>query len=97
MVLRRRPSTPSAYREEFIDRVRSSRVMSGKEPADVARALRVKLDTYLRWEKRVLLPHHLIIPFCEIVEADPYMILTGVPFSLGKRQPQLEPELLKQA
>lgn len=93
MVVRRRPSTPSTYRTDFIERVKAARVMSTIDPSEVASALKVKLDTYLRWESRVLMPHHQIIPFCDIVGADPYMLLTGVPFSLGKRGPTLEPEL----
>lgn len=50
--------------------------------------LRIKLATYKKWETRTLLPHHLIIPFCEVTGADPYMILTGVPFRLGRPSSQ---------
>lgn len=82
--LRRRPSTPAQYRKVFIDRTRSLRIASGLSPQKVADLLDVKLDTYGKWEKRALLPHHLIIPFCEATQADPWVLLTGTPFSLGR-------------
>lgn len=44
-------------------------------------------DTYRKWEKAALLPHDLIIPFCELTGTEPYELLTGVPFSLAKRSP----------
>jgi transcriptional regulator with XRE-family HTH domain len=90
MVFRRRPSTPSTFRKQFIDRTRSLRVASGLTAQQVADELEVKLDTYGKWEKRALLPHHLIIPFCEITGADPWLLLTGTPFTLGKRLPGRE-------
>jgi hypothetical protein len=80
----RKPSTPSQWRDEFIARVRSARIVSGKKPVEVAAYLGVSLDTYNRWETRALLPHHLVMPFCTFVGADPVMLLTGRPFDLGK-------------
>lgn len=52
--LRRRPSTPAQYRAAFIKRTRALRVASGRQPAEVAEALGVKLDTYGKWETRTL-------------------------------------------
>lgn len=46
--------------------------------------IRIKLATYKKWETRTPLPHHLIIPFCQITGSEPYMLLTGVPFRLGQ-------------
>lgn len=80
----RKPSTPSNWRQEFIERVKAARIVSGMKPVEVAAALRVSLDTYVRWESRALLPHHLLMPFCRITGADPVMLLTGSPFDLGK-------------
>jgi hypothetical protein len=80
----RKASTPSVWREEFIQRVRAARIASKKKPIEVASELVVTLDTYNRWETRALLPHHLIVPFCRITGADPMELMTGVPFDLGK-------------
>lgn len=80
----RKASTPREWRKDFIERVKSARVVSGKKPIEVAAALGVALDTYNRWETRALLPHHLVMPFCRITGADPVMLLTGAPFDLGK-------------
>ena len=80
----RKPSTPSTWRKEFIKRVKAARIVSGKKPVEVAAALGVNLDTYTRWETRALLPHHVVMPFCQITGADPVMLLTGPPFDLGK-------------
>lgn len=90
---RRRPSTPKQYREEFLRRTESARLVSGLKREELVEALaglsetKIKLDTYKRWETRTLMPHHLIIPFCEITGADPYMLLTGTPFRLGRTTP----------
>ncbi len=81
---RRRPSTPKQYRDAFIERVKSARIMSTKSKQAIADELKVPLDTYRTWEKRTLLPHHMIIPFCEATGTDPWMILTGHPFELGR-------------
>ena len=87
---KRRPSTPRQYREDFIARIEAARLVAGMEREQVVDALckrtglAIKLDTYKKWESRALLPHHLIIPFCDVTGADPYMILTGVPFKLGR-------------
>lgn len=90
---RRHPSTPKQYREEFIARVKAARLVAGMDREQLVEALcrrtglAIKLDTYKKWESRAFLPHHLIIPFCDVTGADPYMILTGVPFKLGRSIP----------
>lgn len=48
---------------------------------------KVELQTYKKWETRTPIPHMFIMPFCEIVGADPWMLLTGSPFRLGKTMP----------
>lgn len=71
-------------------RTESARVVSGLSRDELVERLveqtgtKIKPDTYKRWETRTLMPHHLIIPFCEITGADPYMLLTGQPFKLGR-------------
>lgn len=80
----RKASTPAMWRKEFIQRVKSARIVSGRKPVEVATELGVNLDTYNRWETRALLPHHMVMPFCRITGADPVMLLTGLPFDLGK-------------
>lgn len=87
MVGARKPSTPATYRKQFIDRLRSLRIASGLTPEEIAERLDVRMDTYQRWEKRTLIPHHLIIPFCDATHADPYLLLTGSPFQLGRVLP----------
>jgi hypothetical protein len=87
MVGARKPSTPATYRKQFIDRLRSLRVASGLTPDEIAQRLGVRMDTYQRWEKRTLIPHHLIMPFCDATQADPYLLLTGSPFQLGRVLP----------
>lgn len=63
-------TSPAAYRAAFIKRVRTARALVTEEPPEMARLLDVERDTYYRYEKRTMLPHHLIPKFCAI---------TGVP------------------
>lgn len=90
----KRATTPRQYREEFLKRVSSARIIAGMTREAVIAGLerqtglKIKLPTYKKWETRTLLPHHLIIPFCEVTGADPYLILTGTPFTLGRARPQ---------
>lgn len=41
-------------------------------------------DTYRKWEKEALIPHDLIIPFCDLCDIDPYELLTGEQFTIGR-------------
>jgi hypothetical protein len=90
---KRKASTPRQYRDAFIARTKSARLMSGKDRGQVIAELgeragvKITLDTYKKWETRTLLPHHLIIPFCQVTELDPYLLLTGSPFRLGRHPP----------
>jgi transcriptional regulator with XRE-family HTH domain len=81
---KRKATTPAQWRKEFIGRVRAARVVSGKSASELAEFLGVSLDTYGRWEKRSLLPHQFIMPFCRATKADPVFLLTGSPFDLGE-------------
>lgn len=81
---KRRPSTPTSYRDEFIARVRAARIDSGKSQRQIALEIGVSLTAYQSYETRYYLPHHKIIPFCVATGIDHYYLLTGVPFSLGR-------------
>jgi hypothetical protein len=86
----RRISTPAQYRRETIARTRASREAAGLSHAAIATRLSklvgrpIAADSYRKWEKTALLPHDLVIPFCNITGTDPYFLLTGVPFTLGR-------------
>jgi hypothetical protein len=88
----RRPSTPSEYRLEFFSRVEKARKDCGLDYLQMADALskatqrRIVADSYRKWESENMLPHDLIVPFCEITGADLYELLTGAPFRLRLRR-----------
>lgn len=84
---KRRPSTPTRYRDEFIARVKASRIDSGKSQKQVAMEIGVSFTAYQSYETRYYLPYHKIIPFCTATGVDHYYLLTGVPFSLGRIPP----------
>lgn len=98
MAGKRRPSTPRQYRENFLARTSAARRMSGKTRDQVVAEMseladvKIKLATYKKWETRTPLPHHLIIPFCDVTGADPYLLLTGTPFRLGRPLAPRHPE-----
>jgi hypothetical protein len=83
-------SSPAQYRKELIKRTEALRIASEMSREDVVRLLfeytgqKLKLETYKKWELRTPIPHNFLIPFCEIVGADPWFLLTGKPFKLGK-------------
>lgn len=71
-------------------RTQSARVMSGMDRDAIVESLvqrtgqKLTVATYKKWETRTPIPHMWIIPFCDIVQTDPYMLLTGVPFRIGR-------------
>lgn len=83
-------STPAQYKKDILKRTESCRIASTLSREDVIEALhrrtgqKLKLETYKKWETRTPIPHAFIIPFCEVVGADPYFLLTGKPFKLGR-------------
>lgn len=86
----RQMSTPAQYKKEILKRTESCRIASTLSREEVIEQLarrtgqRLKFETYKKWETRTPIPHAFIIPFCEVVGADPYFLLTGKPFKLGK-------------
>lgn len=86
----RTPSSPARYIRELLERTKAARLTSGLTREQVIEQLsdrtsqKVDLQRYKKWETRSPIPHQFIIPFCEITGADPWMLLTGIPFRLGK-------------
>lgn len=76
-----------------MERTKAARVMAGMTREEVIEQLsdrtgqKVDLQRYKKWETRSPIPHQFIIPFCEITGSDPWMLLTGTPFRLGKSLP----------
>ena len=61
------------YRREFINRVVQAR---GKmKQKDVAEILNVPLSTYKSYERRTLIPHERLIPFCNATGVDLHWLL----------------------
>jgi DNA-binding XRE family transcriptional regulator len=83
--------TPSEYQRQFMERLKMIRVTSGYEPKEFAEALGIKTNTYLTYERRSLLPHHLIPKVCEITGHHPWHVLTGQPAWKSPGQPPNEP------
>jgi len=90
----RRPSTPSEFREEFFSRVKKAREDAKLDYVQMADALSaavnrpIRPDSYRKWESDNMLPHDLIVPFCEITGADLFELLTGTPFRLRLGRPR---------
>lgn len=65
------------FKQEFIERVATARVATGKKQWQVAELLNVPQDHYKHWEKGRLMPHHLIGRFCLVTNVDPVWLMTG--------------------
>jgi len=93
----RKPSSSTQIRDGILARTRAARLMSGLSQQEVIDQLhkrtghRVKLATYKKWETRTPIPHHLVIAFCETTGSDPWLLLTGSPFRLGRTPPPTPP------
>lgn len=72
-----KPYTPTTYRKAFVQRVKAARIRSGKTSQDVAHSLGIPKDTYLRYETRTLLPHHLVAAFCQLTGEEVTWLVTG--------------------
>ncbi len=71
------PVGPAAYRDAFIKRIRAARALYTDSPPEMAKALGVERDTYYRYEKRLMMPHHLIPRFCEITGVTVQWLIEG--------------------
>jgi hypothetical protein len=65
------------YEQEFIDRVKSARIATGKKQWQIAELLGIKQDVYKHYEVGRLLPHHLVGRFCLLCSIDPVYLMTG--------------------
>lgn len=63
-------TTPGSFKREFCQRLKAARIMAGMEQADVAKELGLLPNTYSKYEKRSLLPHHLMLKACEFLHVD---------------------------
>jgi hypothetical protein len=92
----RRPSSPTHFKDALLARTKEARLAADLSQEEISARLsaavgrEIRPDTYRKWELPVskggaLLPHDLIVPFCDITGTDPYELLTGVPFKLGRR------------
>ena len=87
--MQHRGTEPPDYKRLFCERVRNARKSMNLDQAEMATMLGIKPDTYGKYEKRSLLPHHLIPRWCEITGHDPWYLLTGRP---AHSRPQAPPE-----
>lgn len=82
----RRLGTPAQFRREFAARIRASREKVGLSQVEMAAELSdrsgrlIAADSYRKWEaltdkQNSLLPHDLILAFCDIAEIHPFDLL----------------------
>jgi len=64
------------FTREFIARVKAAREDLYSQ-LEMARLLRLPLDTYKQYESNALLPHHLLLRFCLATGTDPFVLLGG--------------------
>lgn len=64
-----------SYAKAFVRRVKVLREASGRTAEEVAKDLNVKLDTYYRYESKVVMPHFLIPRFLVSVDGDARYLL----------------------
>lgn len=60
-----------------MERVAEARISRGYKQWQIAELLGMPQDKYKQYEKRSLLPHHLIGRFCLICRVDPEWLVTG--------------------
>lgn len=70
---------PPDYTAKFVERTRVARETAGfDQPKDMAAALGLPPSTYIKYETRTCLPHHLIPKFCAVAGIN-YQQLFGAP------------------
>lgn len=89
--VRMQDSEKDQFEQEFIQRVASARIATGLKQWQVAEAMGVPQDHYKHWEKKRVMPHHLIGRFCVITRVDPNWLLTG-----NGQKPLRAPHLVEQ-
>jgi transcriptional regulator with XRE-family HTH domain len=84
--MKRGPTVPADFRAQFTARVKLAREDSGLSQGAIAKELglaprsapnKVAREAYAKYENRAtLLPHHLLIRFCEITDTSLVALLT---------------------
>lgn len=69
--------TETEYKQRFMERVAAARIARNLKQWQIAEALGMPQDKYKQYEKRSLLPHHLIGRFCILTSVDPEWLVTG--------------------
>lgn len=69
--------TETEYKQRFMARVAAARIARNLKQWQIAEALGMPQDKYKQYEKRSLLPHHLIGRFCVLTGVDPEWLVTG--------------------
>lgn len=69
--------TETEYKQQFMARVAAARISRNLKQWQIAEALGMPQDKYKQYEKRSLLPHHLIGRFCILTSIDPEWLVTG--------------------
>ena len=76
-----RGQTKVQFAKAFVARTRLVREASGYSIEDMTRALRIPRNTYLKYEARSPLPHHLVPRFCELTHCSVWYLFSGLPDS----------------
>lgn len=71
--------TPQEFVDIFCGRVDALVEASGRSNVELASAMGVEVDTFRRYRKRLLMPHHLIPRFCEVMGIEPKFLFTTPP------------------
>jgi hypothetical protein len=80
----KRDTTPREYKLAYIARIKAAREAMPAPPGkkkftqgDMAAALGLEQDHYKQFERRSMLPPHLLVEFCRITDQHPWYMLTG--------------------
>jgi hypothetical protein len=77
----RRIGTPSQYRLAIMKRTREGREGLGWNLTQMAAELTklvgrpISADSYRKWETDAMMPHDVILPFCDLIGVHPFVFL----------------------
>lgn len=74
--------TPQLFVKLFCGRVDYLVEQSGRSNAEIAKQMGVEVDTFRRYRKRLLMPHHLIHRFCDAMGVKPEFLLRDPPATI---------------
>lgn len=80
-------TTPATFKRDFCKRLAAARVMAGFEQAEFAMLLGVLPNTYSKYERRSLLPHHLVEKAGQILNVDANYLFTGAISKVRQYEP----------